>query len=146
MIPLRRWSRFSLRTLFLAVTVSAVPLAWITSLYYGYHRALREFSRRHVEATQAIEDIYARYRRDGQWPLPEVFDAAVRQRLPEEWTANGNPSEGGPMILLHGPWHSMIAYRFVPPEKGEISKSWELSVEGDLSHFQSDVDYSASDP
>ena len=51
MIPLRRWSRFSLRTLFLAVTVSAVPLAWITSLYYGYHRALREFSRRHVEAT-----------------------------------------------------------------------------------------------
>ena len=50
------------------------------------------------------------------------------------------------MILLHGPWHSMIAYRFVPPEKGAISKSWELSVEGDLSHFQSDVDYSASDP
>jgi len=139
--PRHRWFAFSLRTLFVVVMAVAIPLALFTSMKYQYRKALRDFALRHAEATQAIEETYASYRCDGQWPAADDFDATIRERLSDDWI--GDQTTSGPMIMLHGPYHSAIVYYFAPPEHESISRTWVLGVEGSKSEFRADVGYSA---
>jgi len=65
-----------------------------------------------------------------------------RSRLPLGWTYSLHPpEEGGATLILNGPYHLSLCYRFAPPEHGHISDTWILSLEGDKSTFHAGVAY-----
>ena len=114
------------------------------SAYVGreFQQDLKEFPKRHLEATQAIERAYAHLRENGSWPTKTEFERAGQRWLPPEWKYESDPDQGGPCIFLFGPWHMILTYRFAPPQHGEVDNTWTLSVEGDKRTFPADAVYS----
>ena len=108
---------------------------------YSNVKTARAFPLRHVEATDFIEWAYAERQANGRWPSAAEFEDASRELLPDDWSSEGDPARGGPVVYLHGPDHMILSYRFSVSQKGEASKRWRLSGEGSTSFFEANVDY-----
>ena len=130
------------------VSALCIVLYW-ASLFacigWQFKQALKDFPKRHLEATQAIERVYVHFRGHGGWPAKADLERAGQRWLPPEWEYE-NDSELGPLMWLHGPWHMNLYYRFAPPQQDAVNNAWTLSVEGDKSTFPADVDYSLQSP
>src|SRR5258707_15504604 len=87
--------------------------------YYLKH-SMSSFRDRHIEATNAIERIYAHYLRSGQWPMKANLTAPGKLELPPDWNYEDDADLGGPVIWVHGPYHMILSYRFSPPEHGQL--------------------------
>ena len=140
-------SRLSIGVPLSAVFAIAVCIAlYLVGLFFylglQFKQTLREFPKRHLEATQAIELAYAYFHEHGRWPTKADLERGGQRWLPSGWGYESNPEFGGPFIWLDGPEHMSIIYRFGPPQQGAVDNMWSLSVEGDKRAFPADVKYS----
>lgn len=143
-------SRPGLVTPLLAVSAT-LGLVFLGASIFGFIRreigqSSTDFRQRHLEATQAIERVYAHYRDHGSWPSKVDVERVGQQWLPPEWEYENDSELGGPIVWLHGPYHMMLFYRFAPPQQGAVSDTWTLSIEGDKSTFAADVGYQLHPP
>ncbi len=106
--------------------------------------AKNDLIQRHLEATNAIEQIYAYNSLHGQWPTDDEFEKQGRFGLPAGW--NYFFDSGSPLIMLDGEYHMSIVYRFLPPVENKASATWVHGFEGDKSEFQADVTYHVTEP
>jgi hypothetical protein len=98
----------------------------------------QRFSDRHVEATPFIEAVYSHYTKTGLWPDEQ---SAIRlSPLPLEWSyfeqVEPTDQQAAPLLILHGPYHIRLVYRFAPPDHGDLSRRWVKSWEGDKTEFE----------
>jgi hypothetical protein len=125
--------------------LSSVVLYWV-SLFacvgWQFHEALKEFPKKHLDATEAIERVYADFREHGRWPTKADVERAGQPGLPAGWEYEMGPKLEGPVLSCHGPWHMTLVYYFAPPEQGVVRNTRTLSVEGDKTTFPADVSYS----
>jgi hypothetical protein len=126
---------------FLAVAGVAFQIFCVARFFYEYPRFLKAFPERHVEATAAIERIYAYYQEHGAWPPNDDDQSPVKQWLPPDWQYSGDGAVG-PVLWLHGPWHLILSYAFQVPDHGTVSNIWTFSNEGDKTAFPARVQYS----
>jgi hypothetical protein len=128
--------------LIVAVAVSAVIL-FAFLLYRAVHDfrgSLADMRRRHLEATDTINNVYSWYRAKNRWPSKSEFDASVRLALASDWVYDSDGKYAG--LMIHGPYHTILVYQFEPPAPGSFCRTWTLSMEGDKSQFQGEVEYS----
>jgi hypothetical protein len=142
--PNRRWFRFSLRSLFVVVTAIGSGLGVMIYAGSALRRSRDAFVERHSEARPLIESVYRHYSDTGTWPTNE--DIAGHSVAPADWvySARTDPSDpqSPPMLALHGPYHTSLAYYFEPPKNGTISRRWKFSWEGDKTVFEAQQHYS----
>jgi hypothetical protein len=129
-------------TVAIASAVCVLLVLPFVSMGWQFKQALKEFPKRHLEATQAIERAYAHFREHGRWPTKADLERDGQRWLPPGWEYESNPELGGPFMGRDGPWHLSLVYKFAPPQQGAVDNTWTLSVEGDKSTFPADVDYS----
>ena len=130
----------------IAVVSALFILLYLVSLFvwvgWQYKQALKEFPKKHLEATQAIERVYTHFHEHGRLPTKADLERDGQRWLPPGWGYEGDPELGGPMMSRDGPWHLSLIYRFAPAEQDAIHNTWTLSNEGDKSTFTAGVDYS----
>jgi hypothetical protein len=112
------------------------------SIGWHFRQALKEFPKRHLEATQPIERTYAYFREHGRWPTNADVERGGQRWLPPGWEYESDPELEGPVISRDGPEHMTLVYYFAPPQPGVVDNTWTLSVEGDKRTFPADVGYS----
>ena len=142
--PRRRWLRFSLLTLFIGVTAAGVGLGFVGSWWQvarDFRDARQSFPRRHVEARETIEAVYAYFSQGGRWPERAEIGSMGKPLPPPGWEYEVGSGLGAPVIVLHGPFRMMICYYFAPPNQGTASDQWTLSIEGDKNTFRSAEPY-----
>lgn len=141
--PNARRPSFSLWTVFVWLTATAIPLGWFSIFCVQVRRAVDGFAPRHSEATGAIESVYAFYDRNGRWPENADMAPPGQHWLPPDWTYDFDPANGiEPRLFLHGPYHLFLDYRFEAPRQGVASRDWDRCWEGDHKYFKSDASYS----
>jgi hypothetical protein len=129
-------------TVAIASAVCVLLVLPFVSMGWQFKQSLKEFPKRHLEATQAIERAYAHFREHGRWPTKADVERGGQRWLPPGWGYASDSDElGGTLMWLDGPWHLTLIYRFAPPQQGAVGNTWTLSNEGDKSTFPADVDY-----
>lgn len=112
----------------------------------GFKHALKHFPMRHVEATVAIERVYAHYDRCGRWPDEDELYHIGQETLPEDWYFYDRYSpEEAPGVVLHGPYHMGLAYHFEISSRGKASRDWSFSEEGNHRDFRTAIEYAVTD-
>jgi|LakMenEpi03Aug12_release.lakeMendotaPanAssembly.Ray.scaffolds.fasta_scaffold704299_1 hypothetical protein len=140
------FTRFFFNRISLAMAViGAVAVAasmFLISLSLGIEVARKNFRARHLEATNAIDHVYAYFKNHGHWPSDDPEEESNRLWLPPDWKYKScAEGKGGTAIWLHGPYHMTLLYRFLPPKPGAASAEWTLSLEGDKAVFLSEAHY-----
>jgi hypothetical protein len=136
-----------LRLFLIAVTIAmlgaiAIFVAQLVMNIGTFRQAMIDFPIRHLEATETIERTYSYFCHHGSWPTAGECGA-----LPSDWEFSNNDfEEGGSFLLLRGPYHMTLCYRFIPPRQGKISNLWTLSVEGDKKEFAAGTAYVVMGP
>jgi hypothetical protein len=123
--------------------VIAVVALFVIIIGWDLRRSLTALRGRHIEATEAIQRVYAFYGRQGRWPTKSEIEASGNPSIPETWDYSSDPQGTYAVLSLHGQYHSSLHYWFSPPRQGAVCNTWTLSVEGDKSEFEADVDYVA---
>jgi hypothetical protein len=123
-----------LALLFAFCCVIVVPIVVAS---YQLRRSLREFPRRHGEATEFIESTYRYYMKNGKWPVSSKQSTNELSAPPAEWGYTNDPES----IFLYGPYHMALVYYFEPPKGGSVRRKWILSVEGNKTEFDADIIY-----
>ncbi len=104
---------------------------------YDFVKVKKEFVKRHIEASEAIEFGYMYFSEHGSWPTEA--EVASSNLLPHRWEY-GWDGVSEPILMLNGPYHMILYYRFVYCGNKPSSK-WGVSCEGDRTMFYSDVPY-----
>jgi hypothetical protein len=103
------------------------------------------FPRRHEEAKELIESVYAHYVKYGSWPRHAEIDAAQQSLRTAGWHYEADSGDGLPSVFIHGPYHMILSYYFEPPASGRVSDEWAWSIEGDKRYFKAQVPYQLKD-
>lgn len=111
----------------LAVIIVGCILAYsalvILVIGWQFSRELKEFPKRHLEATQAIERIYSHFHEFGRSPAKVDVERAGQQWQPPERDYQSDPNFKNAMLCLNGSWHMKISSMFAPPsQRGAVDK------------------------
>ena len=87
-----------------AQVVGTLCLVFLGAIIVGcigwdFQQSKKDFRQRHLEATQAIECVYAHFREHRRWPAKADLKRAGQQWLPPEWEYESDPERVG----LDGP-------------------------------------------
>jgi len=89
---------------------------------------------------------YRHHSQTGQWP--DAITANQFCPIPPGWDYFEHVSlpADPPMLLLHGEYHNMLAYYFMPPNNSPINRRWTVDWEGSDRDFEADQAYAIRNP
>jgi hypothetical protein len=100
----------------IAVGVLLFLAAPVISIAFGLKNEQSALSKRHREAGLAIERIYNYFCQYGKWPSKPEVESSVTPFLPPGWEYSEGNGTVGPVLLLDGPYHMILSYRFERPQ------------------------------
>jgi hypothetical protein len=128
-----RWPGAFALCLALLVIVLCAAIGGIRLMRRHIENEIAQFHGRATEAKSLVVQIYGYYLDHGTWPggLSEVT-RSYREIEDRGWEYcwEGRDSRYGPVLRLHGPYHTFLTYRFPANREQRQEMGWRCSSEG----------------